>query len=86
MRPADVIMLVVVGTIILVSLIIYGNLQTLAANLDLGVAGNASRELLFTNIWASMNLASIGLIIIAAMGIIGVILAVLGGMGGGAKL
>ena len=82
MRPADVIMLVVVGTIIMVALIIYGQLQALANQLDLGVQGNASRILLFNNVWASLNLASIGLIIIAAMGIIAVILSVLGGIGG----
>jgi len=79
MRVSDVIALTALVITILIALIIAGNLQTVANTLNLGTAGNATRTTLFANTWTALTLASIGLIIAAAVGILALVIGALGG-------
>lgn len=79
MRIADVIAMIALVITILIGLIIAGNLQTVATGLDLGTAGNATRTTLFANTWTALTLASIGIIIAAAVGILALVIGALGG-------
>ena len=83
MRIADVIAMAALVVVILVTLIIAANLQTIANNMDLGVSGNASRTTLFSNTFTGLTLASIGIIVLAAVGLIAVVLSTLGRATGG---
>ena len=60
-------------------LIIAGNLQTVANNMDFGSEGNQTRTTLFQNTWSALTLGSIGIIIAAAVGILALIMGALGG-------
>ena len=82
MRISDVIALTALVITILIALIIAGNLQTVANTMDLGTAGNATRTTLFSNTWTALTLASIGLIIAAAVGILALVIGTLGGTAG----
>jgi len=64
--------------VVLISLIIAANLQTVANNMDLGASGNSTRTTLFTNTWTALTLASVGIIIAAAVGILALVLSSLG--------
>lgn len=78
MRIADVIAMAALVVVILVTLIIAANLQTIANDMDLGTQGNASRASLFSNTFTGLTLASIGIIVTAAVGLIAVVLSSLG--------
>jgi len=65
------------------ALIIAANLQTVADGMDLGETGNATRTTLFTNTWTGLTLASVGIIISAAVGILALVLSTLGRAAGG---
>jgi len=84
MRIADVIAMVALIIVVLIALIIAANLQTVADGMDLGATGNATRTTLFTNTWTGLTLASVGIIISAAVGILALVLSTLGAAGGGA--
>lgn len=84
MRIADVIAMVALIIVVLIALIIAANLQTVADGMDLGTTGNATRTTLFTNTWTGLTLASVGIIISAAVGILALVLSTLGAAGGGA--
>lgn len=83
MRIADVIAMVALIIVVLIALIIAANLQTVANGMDLGTAGNATRTTLFTNVWTGLTLASVGIIISAAVGILALVLSTLGAASGG---
>lgn len=83
MRIADVIAMVALIIVVLIALIIAANLQTVADGMDLGVTGNATRTTLFTNTWTGLTLASVGIIISAAVGILALVLSTLGRAAGG---
>lgn len=68
---------------ILIALIIAGNLQTVADTMDFGTAGNQTRTTLFSNTWSGLTLASIGIIVAAAVGILSLVVGALGRAGGG---
>ena len=82
MRVADVIAMTSLVVVVLIALIIAANLQTVANNMDLGTQGNETRSTLFQNTWTGLTLASIGIIIAAAVGILSLVLGSLGGVAG----
>ena len=83
MRISDVIAMTALVVVVLIALIIAANLQTVALGMDLGTEGNATRTTLFTNVFTALNLASIGVIIAAAVGILALVIGSLGGGRGG---
>jgi hypothetical protein len=83
MRIADVIAMTALVICVLIALIIAANLQTVANTMDLGSEGNATRAVLFTNTWTGLTLASVGIIISAAVGILALVLSTLGRAAGG---
>jgi len=68
---------------ILVTLIIVANLQGIAETMDMGSEGNETRTTLFANTFTGLTLASIGIIVTAAIGLIAVVLSTLGRATGG---
>lgn len=64
--------------VILVTLILAGELQSIADDMDFGTAGNATRTSLFSNTYTGLNLASVAIIIVAAVGILGLVIGALG--------
>lgn len=78
MRIGDVIAMTALIIVVLIALIIAANLQTVALGIDLGTQGNATRTTLFTNTWTGLTLASVGIIISAAVGILALVLSTLG--------
>lgn len=68
---------------VLIALIIAANLQSVANGMDLGTLGNATRTTLFTNTFTGLTLASVGIIISAAVGILALVLSTLGRAAGG---
>lgn len=83
MRIADVIAMAALVVVILVTLIIAANLQGIAEDMDLGATGNETRTTLFSNTFTGLTLASIGIIVTAAVGLIAVVLSTLGRATGG---
>lgn len=83
MRISDVIVMTALVITVLIALIIAGNLQTVANDMDLGADGNATRDTLFANTWSALTLASIGIIVAAAVGILALVIGALGGGGQG---
>lgn len=71
---------------ILIALIIAGNLQTVAITMKDSLNNaefNTTVDTLFTNTWTGLTLASIGIIISAAVGILALVLSTLGRAAGG---
>lgn len=83
MRIGDVIAMTALIIVVLISLIIAANLQTVANSMDLGTQGNTTRTTLFTNTFTGLTLASVGIIIAAAVGILALVLGSLAGGGAG---
>ena len=84
MRIADIIAMTALVITVLIALIIAANLQNVANSMDLGETGNATRATLFTNTWTGLTLASVGIIISAAVGILALVLSTLGRAASGA--
>ena len=78
MRIGEVIAMAALVVVILVTLILAGNLQTIAETMDLGTAGNTTRTQLFSNTYTGLQLASVAIIIVAAVGILGLVISSLG--------
>lgn len=78
LRIGDVIAMAALVVVILVSLILAGNLQTIAEDMDFGTQGNATRTSLFNNTFTGLNLASVAIIIAAAVGILALVIGALG--------
>jgi hypothetical protein len=64
---------------ILVTLILVGQFQTIANEMDFGSEGNQTRTQLFNNAYTGLNVASIGIIIVAAIGILAIVIGALAG-------
>lgn len=77
MRIGDVIGMAALVVVILVTLILAGQLQTVADTMNLGTQGNATRTQLFNNTFTGLNLASVAIIIAAAVGILGLVIGAL---------
>lgn len=86
MRIADVIAMTALVICVLIALIIAANLQTVANGMDLGSLGNATRTTLFQNTFTGLTLASVGIIISAAVGILALVLSTLGRAAGGGAI
>lgn len=85
MRIADVIAMSALVVTILIALILAGNLQTVAEQLKGSVNNegfNETVDTLFANTWTGLTLASIGIIIAAAVGILSLVIGALGGGAG----
>jgi len=63
--------------VVLIGIIIAANLYTTANGMDLGVDGNATRTTLFSNTWTGLTLASVGIIIAAAVGLLALVMSAL---------
>ena len=77
MRISDVIGMAALVVVILVTLILAGQLQTVANSMDFGTQGNTTRTQLFNNTFTGLNLASVAIIIAAAVGILGLVIGAL---------
>ncbi|MEM3536811.1 MAG: hypothetical protein QXF44_03470 [Candidatus Bathyarchaeia archaeon] len=85
MRIADVIAMSALVVTILIALILAGNLQGVAEDLKASVGSegfNETVDTLFANTWTGLTLASIGIIIAAAVGILSLVIGALGGGAG----
>ena len=85
MRIADVVAMLSLVVCVLVALIIAANLQTVANDLKVSINSegfNETVDTLFSNTWTGLTLASIGIIIAAAVGILALVIGALGGVGG----
>jgi ABC-type Fe3+ transport system permease subunit len=84
-RIGDVIAMLALVIVVLIGVIVAAQLYTVANNMDLGVQGNATRTQLFNNTWTGLTLASVGIIIAAAVGILAMVMTSLSpaGVGGG---
>ncbi|MCD6529142.1 hypothetical protein J7L06_02495 [Candidatus Bathyarchaeota archaeon] len=74
MRIAEVVGMIALVVSLLVAVIIGGNLQTTINNLGLTGTANSTAYQVFSNMWSGLQLASIGIIIAAAVGIIALVL------------
>jgi len=84
MRIADVIGMVALVICVLIALIIAGNLQSVANDLKASLPSGYDNtvDTLFANTWTGLTLASIGIIIAAAVGILALVIGSLGGVSG----
>lgn len=82
MRIGDVIAMTALVVVVLIALILAGNLQTVATGMNLGTQGNATRTMLFNNTFTALTLASVGIIVAAAVGILALVIGALGGATG----
>lgn len=83
MRIGDVIAMLALVIVVLIGLIVAANLQTVANDMNLGTDGNATRVTLFNNVWTGLTLASVGIIVAAAVGILAMVIQSLGRSSGG---
>lgn len=84
MRIADVIAMAALVVTILCALIIAGNLSSVSDGIGAGLGNttaganyNATASTLFSNTWAGLTLASIGIIVAAAVGILSLVVGAL---------
>ncbi len=77
MRIGDVIAMLALVIVVLIGIIIAANLYSTATGMDLGVQGNATRTTLFNNTWTGLTLASVGIIVAAAVGLLGLVMGAL---------
>lgn len=90
MRISDVIAMAALVVTILIALIIAGNLSSVSdtigagmGNTTAGATYNTTAGTLFANTWSGLTLASIGIIVAAAVGILSLVVGALGRAGGG---
>lgn len=83
MRIADVIAMVALVIVLLIAVLIAANLQVTITAMGLTGAANTTAVTIFTNTWTGLTLASIGIIISAAVGILALVLSTLGRAAGG---
>ncbi|MEM2367487.1 MAG: hypothetical protein QXQ50_04550 [Candidatus Bathyarchaeia archaeon] len=82
MRLGDIITMVTLGIIIVAAIIIVANFQTAVLQMNLPNQQEGLANTTITNVYTGLQLAGIGIIILAAVGIIALIL---GAFGGGRK-
>ena len=86
LRIADVVAILSLAVVILVAVIIGANLQDVVNDLNLSAISSeaaSTANTVFSNFWTGMVLASIGIIVAAAVGLIAIVIGSLGGGGGG---
>jgi len=79
MRIGDVIGVIALAIVILIGVIIGANLQTAVNAMNLTGSANTTATAVFSNFWTGMMLASIGIIVAAAVGIVALVISALGG-------
>ncbi|MEM2567383.1 MAG: hypothetical protein QXH20_02785 [Candidatus Bathyarchaeia archaeon] len=82
MRLGDIITMVTLGIIIVAAIIIVANFQSAVLQMNLPSQQEGLANTTITNVYTGLQLAGIGIIILAAVGIIALIL---GAFGGGRK-
>lgn len=82
MRIADVIGMVTLGIVLVAAVLIVANFQNAVNDLNLTGTAATTATNVFSNLWTGLLLASIGIIVAAAVGIIVLILGSLGRLGG----
>jgi ABC-type Fe3+ transport system permease subunit len=83
MTVADTIAMIALVVAILIAIYIAANLYTVTNAMGLTGAANTTAEQVFTNTWTGLTLASIGIIITAAVGLLALVLGTLGRAAGG---
>jgi hypothetical protein len=81
MRIADVIAMVALVIVLAVAVLIGANFQAAVQSLGLTGQANETATSVFQNMYTGLTIGSIGIIVAAAVGIIGLILGALGGVG-----
>lgn len=76
-RIGDVVAMLALVIVVLIGIIIAANLYSVANAMDLGASGNATRTTLFNNTWTGLTLASVGIIIAAAVGLLALVMTTL---------
>lgn len=74
MRLGDIITMVTLGIIIVAAIIIVANFQSAVLQMNLGAEQEQLANSTLTNVYTGLQLAGIGIIILAAVGIIALIL------------
>ena len=77
LRIADVIAILSLSVVILVAVIIGANLQDVVNDLNLSAISSeaaSTASTVFSNFWTGMVLASIGIIVAAAVGLIAIVI------------
>ena len=85
LRIADVVAILSLAVVILVAVIIGANLQDVVNDLNLSAISSeaaSTANTVFSNFWTGMVLASIGIIVAAAVGLIAIVIGSIGGSGG----
>lgn len=77
MNIGDILLMVIVAVAIIVAAIVVGSLQGIANNLNISEASKSVIETAITNTFAGLNIATIGIIVLAAMAILGVVISFL---------
>jgi hypothetical protein len=73
--------MVALAIIVVAAVLIVANFQSAVGNLGLTGTANTTATTVFTNIWTGLQLAAIGIIITAAVGLIALVLGAFGGGG-----
>jgi hypothetical protein len=73
--------MVALAIIIVAAVLIVANFQSAVGSLHLTGTANTTATTVFTNIWTGLQLAAIGIIITAAVGLIALVLGAFGGGG-----
>jgi hypothetical protein len=74
MRVGDIVGMVALAIIVIAAVLIVANFQVAIGGLHLTGAANSTATAVFSNIWTGLQLAAIGIIITAAVGLIALVL------------
>jgi len=74
MRIGDIVMMIALMVAVIVGVLIVANLQTAVGNLNLTGTANTTATGVFQNVWTGLTLAGVGIIIVAAVGIISMVI------------
>jgi hypothetical protein len=85
MRVGDIITMVALGIIIVAGVLIIANFQQSIGALGLTGTANTTATNAINNVYTGLQLATIGIIILAAVGLIALVLGAFGGMGRGRR-
>ncbi|MEM1589668.1 MAG: hypothetical protein QXQ47_02260 [Candidatus Bathyarchaeia archaeon] len=77
MNIGDILLMVIVAVAIIVAAIVVGSLSGIANNLAISNESKAVIETAIANTFAGLNIATIGIIVLAAMAILGVVISFL---------
>jgi uncharacterized metal-binding protein len=73
-RVGDIIGMIALAIIIIAAVLIVANFQSAVGSLHLTGSANTTATNVFTNVWTGLQLAAIGIIITAAVGLIALVL------------